>query len=175
MAALSHVIYGDCREVCDTLSSFLKSDEEEIEAAAGQSSHNAVLESCGYDPALFLDQEQIQHYLCAICQHVVKDAVEIGCGHRHIFCHGCTVAYYDLMYEDVDNNYVYYGVENDDWSWSSNPEVWHPNKCRARTAIKCPLCKSKVDKKEFKKLGQIDEKILNALFVQCDNSDACQW
>ena len=82
MAALNNVIYGDCRSasISSTLSSFL---------SLGSPPKKKIEYSCGYDPSLFINQEEIEKYICPICQHVVKEAMNIGCGNNHIFCSKC--------------------------------------------------------------------------------------
>ena len=118
MAALNQVIYGDCRSVCDTLSSFLSvSENEEEDSIENEKKTNFDEFSVGYDPSIFIKQEEINKYLCSICQHVLKDAIDIGCGNKHIFCNSCFKIYYDLNYQDHDNNYVYYGIGNEDWNF----------------------------------------------------------
>jgi len=178
MAALNNVIYGDGRYVSDTLSSFLNSDKEEnsTENEAKEACPETLI--CGYDPSIFIDEEEANKYICPICQHVLRDAIDIGCGNRHTFCNDCFQTYYNLNYEDYDNNYVYYGIGNEDWSVSSNPELWNPNKCKPHTLVHCPLCKSKVkhnDNRQFQRMLVIDEKIANELLIRCSNHDLCEW
>merc|ERR1719361_1555054 len=100
MAALNNVIYGDCRAVSSTLTSFLSSDsvvEKEVD-----------YECHGHDISLFVDEDRASEYLCPICQLVLKDAIDVGCGNKHYFCSSCFDTYYNLNYQDYDNNYLYY-------------------------------------------------------------------
>merc|ERR1719411_107101 len=106
MAALNDVIYGDCRAsaIANTLTSFL---------SIGSSSppKKKIEYSCGYDPSLFVNQQEIDQYICPICQHVVKEALNVGCGNNHIFCAKCFEIYHDMNRDDdiSDNNVLYYG------------------------------------------------------------------
>jgi len=175
MAALNQVIYGDCRSVSDTLSAFLsvgdvKEDEEE-----NLSENNEELLCVGYDPSIFINETEINQYLCPICQHVLRDTIDIGCGNKHVFCESCIKTYYDIKYQDGDNNFCYYGVGNDDWNHSNDFDLWNPNKCKPKNLVKCPLCKINVKNKTFSKLPEIDNKITTQFNVKCTNSSNCEW
>lgn len=177
MAALNNVIYGDCRSVSSTLTSFLCADKESEDGQENVSENDDTLSLfVGYDPSIFLNQTKANEYLCPICQHVLRDAIDVGCGNKHRFCESCIKTYYDMKYEDGDNNFVYYGVGNEDWGTSNDFDLWNPNKCKPKNLVKCPLCKIKVKSKTFSKLPLLDNTIKTELRVKCVNHDLkCEW
>ena len=171
MAALNNVIYGDCRSasISSTLSSFLR---------LGSPPKKKIEYSCGYDPSLFINQEEIEKYICPICQHVVKEAMNIGCGNNHIFCSKCFEIYQNMNEEDdiSDNNVLYYGVGNSDWNMSNDPTKWNPNTIKMKSTIKCPLCQNVTREWMSQKLPCVDEKIRNELIIKCPlETNSCQW
>eukprot|EP01083_Nonionella_stella_P075317 204692_1 len=176
MSAWNQVIYGDCRSVSDTLSSFLSGRNSPREPK------EEIVYSCGYDPSLFVDQERVNRYICAICQHVVKDATDIGCGNKHIFCSNCFSIYNDLNRKDNDNNFVLYGVGNEDWNTYNDPRIWNPNNIQTKY-MKCPLCCEAITESFVQHVARIDEIICNELIVQCPlsldmdetSNDCCDW
>eukprot|EP01084_Bolivina_argentea_P000252 484_1 len=167
MAAKKQVIYGDCRSVSNTLSSFLSGNTSD------NSSKEYDIYECGYDPSLFINEKEVNKYLCAICQHVVKNAIDCGCGNKHIFCENCFNIYYDLNYNDYDNNFILYGIGNEDWNISNDHNTWNPNKIK-KQLIKCPLCQCIVKQSYTIKLPLIDKIINNNLLVKCP-LEICKW
>merc|ERR1712129_447966 len=155
--------------MASTLSSFL---------SVGTTPKKKIEYACGYDPSLFVNQRAIEPFICPICQHVVKEALDIGCGNNHIFCTKCFATYRATKSDDdiSDNNVLYYGVGNSDWRTSNDPTKWNPNVIKMKAIIKCPLCQTVTREFLSKKLPQIDERIRNEFLIKCPlETHDCQW
>ena len=54
----------------------------------------------GYDPDLFINENECEKYICAVCLCVMRNACDIGCNEGHNFCDECLTGLANSMSYD---------------------------------------------------------------------------